>query len=106
MERSIKINKDIVRLQALDYAEKNKIVNQKSINAYVDGFYARHNLKFKEQVEILLEYSNQQDRLSDAGHADARGENYNKYRLCDDYWKDIQNKLTNILKLTNDKNFW
>jgi len=36
-------SKDKVKLQALEYAEKNKIVNQKSINAYIDGFNMRDN---------------------------------------------------------------
>lgn len=100
------MSKDKVRLEALDYAEKNKIVNQKTIQAYIDGYYSRNNLSFEEQIGLLLSYANSVDRLKDAGYSDARGAWYNEYRKCDVYWKEIQEKLKRIKEIVNEKDFW
>lgn len=49
-------NKDQVKLKALEYAEKNKIVNQKSINAFIAGFNFRDSHNSIPTLIIYLMY--------------------------------------------------
>lgn len=67
---------DKLRIAALNYAEKNKIVNQKTIQAFIDGFKLRDS-KDSDNVLTYLERvfkSNFDSADSDIGYGDMRGD--------------------------------
>ena len=67
---------DKLRIAALNYAEKNKIVNQKTITAFIDGFKLLDS-KDSDNVLTYLEKvfkSNFDSTDSDIGYSDMRGE--------------------------------
>lgn len=76
-------SKDKVKLQALEYAEKNKIVNQKSINAYIDGFNMRDNSEAEinlKSVEKVFQ-SNYDSWEDECGYSAITGSQYNLRKL-------------------------
>ncbi|MDV3555207.1 hypothetical protein [Elizabethkingia anophelis] len=51
----MKKSDDKLKLQALDYAERHKIVNSKSIKAFVDGYRANDNeTSFQEMLQYIV----------------------------------------------------
>ncbi|MDC8024896.1 hypothetical protein NBY09_01710 [Elizabethkingia anophelis] len=51
----MKKSDDKLKLQALDYAERHKIVNSKSIKAFVDGYRANDNeTSFQDMLQYIV----------------------------------------------------
>lgn len=75
-------NKDQVKLKALEYAEKNKIVNQKSINAFIAGFNFRDSHNSIPTLNYLSNVfkNNFNSWEDDCGYGDYRGEMFNRRR--------------------------
>lgn len=102
-------DKDKIKLQALNYAEKNKIVNQKSIDAYIAGFYMRDNSDSEinlKSVEDIFQ-RNYNDWEADCGYSDLRNQDYQQ-RKSEGYEaleiaKDIRSIIEKI-KNFNSKN--
>lgn len=69
---------DKVKLKALEYAEKNKIVNQKTINAFIDGFRFRDAHDSDNVLSYLTKQfqRNYDSWENDCGYGDYRGEMY------------------------------
>lgn len=91
------INK--VRLAALDYAEKNKIVNEKSIRAFVDGF------KFRDKADAVMNLEgikhtfdiNAQSKESDALHDGLTGDQYSNRMLQGAEAQSISNDIQSLI---------
>ncbi|WP_454060132.1 hypothetical protein [Elizabethkingia ursingii] len=102
-------DKDKVKLAALEYAEKNKIVNQKTINAFIDGFKFRNSHDSDNVLLYLIKVfrDNHDSAKDDAGYGDLRGESYNN-RIQEGYEAlEISNQLIEIrnkIKSFNLKN--
>lgn len=102
-------DRDKIKLQALNYAEKHKIVNQKSIDAYIAGFNMRDNAESDinlKSVEKIFQ-NNYDSWENDCGYCDLRNEDYQQ-RKTEGYEaleiaKDIRNILDKIKKF-NSKN--
>jgi len=102
-------DKDKIKLQALNYAEKNRIVNQKSIDAYIAGFYMRDNSESEinlKSVEDVFQ-RNYNDWETDCGYSDLRNKDYQQ-RKSEGYEaleiaKDIRSIIEKIKKF-NSKN--
>lgn len=85
---------DRVKLDALEYAEKNKIVNQKSIQAYIAGY---NSCKAEHTAQEMV------NRLYDMYYR-TKEDIYSQYQMDEAYSgydraKDIK------LKLTKEKEF-
>lgn len=102
-------DKDKIKLQALSYAEKNKIVNQKSIEAYIAGFTMRDKADSEINLKSVEEHfqSNYDSWETDCGYCDLRNQDYQQ-RKSEGYEaleiaKDIRNIIEKIKKF-NSKN--
>ncbi|MDV3661663.1 hypothetical protein CMU70_14505 [Elizabethkingia anophelis] len=91
-------DKDKVKLAALEYAEKNKIVNQKTINAFIDGFKLRDSHSSDNVLSYLISVfkDNHDSAKDDAGYGDLRGESYNNRIQQGFEALEISNQLTEI----------
>ena len=74
------LNDDALKLQALKYAESKKIVNQRSIDAYIAGYRLRHSAtKIMELEKMINDYKQNHDSAQDdCGYGDLRGESFNR----------------------------
>ncbi len=84
-------NDDRIKLDALEYAEKNKIVNQKSIDAYIAGYKnckAEHTSK--EMIQRLFDmfYNSDQEIKTESETAEA----YSGYKIGQDTRKKMLEK--------------
>ncbi|HFK5582152.1 TPA: hypothetical protein ACG0AV_002082 [Elizabethkingia anophelis] len=91
-------DKDKVKLAALEYAEKNKIVNQKTINAFIDGFKLRDSHDSDSVLLYLIKVfrNNNESAKDDAGYGDLRGESYNNRIQEGHEALEISTQLTEI----------
>ncbi|MVW92415.1 hypothetical protein FCL53_10605 [Elizabethkingia meningoseptica] len=91
-------DKDKLKLAALEYAEKNKIVNQKTINAFIDGFKLRDSHSSDNVLSYLISVfkDNHDSAKDDAGYGDLRGESYNNRIQQGFEALEISNQLTEI----------
>lgn len=73
-------DKNQVKLKALEYAERNKIVNQKSINAFIAGFNFRDSHNSIPTLNYLSSvFKNNFDSWeADCGYGDYRGEMFKR----------------------------
>ena len=74
------LNNNDLKLQALKYAESKKIVNIKTIEAYIAGYRLRHSATYIMELEkIIKEYKQNHDSAQDdCGYGDLRGESFNR----------------------------
>lgn len=74
------LNDDALKLQALKYAESKKIVNLKTIEAYIAGYKLRHSATHVMELEKMIkEYKANHDRAEDdCDYGDFRGEQFNR----------------------------
>lgn len=102
-------DKQKVKLQALEYAEKHKIVNQKSIDAYIAGFNMRDladsEINLKSVEDIFRR--NYESWETDCGYSDLRNDQYQARKLEGHEAKQIADALKDLVqkvKQFNSKN--
>ena len=103
---------DRIKLQALNYAEKNKIVNQKTIQAYVDGFKFRDNADADlNLMDIEKQFKNNFDSwerdcsmggLSSDGYGKRKSEGHDARQISEDL-KRLRDKIAEFNKENNRK---
>ena len=102
-------DKSKVKLQALEYAERNKIVNQKSIDAYVAGFNVRDSANAEINLKSVQDIfqKNYDNWETDCGYCDLRNDQYQARKLQGYEAKQISDALKDIIqkiKAFNKKN--
>lgn len=101
-------DKDKVKLAALNYAEQNKIVNQKSIQAFVAGFNLRDNSDCDTELSIVYNKlkGNHDKWKDDCMYGDLRGHAYSSRESQGSEALEIANKvqeLRGLIKIFNKK---
>ena len=90
-----------VRLKALNYAEKNKIVNQKTINAFIDGYKSGYERDYEDVLENLIFEAKKRNNMNGVSR-----NSFREYVVKNKMWDEVILKLEEVKILCASEQIW
>lgn len=90
-----------VRLMSLDYAEKNRVVNQKAIKAFVDGYTAGRERELQYILDDVLEEVKIRNTMNGASRT-----SYEKYIAKNKILCEVERLLVEARNLIESNEIW